>query len=228
MIIYGTDPEALKPSAEGVDSLCESLDIGPDTVVLLCVGRMVHKKGYDVLLHAMALPELQKRPVIAVMVGDGDQKAEWQALTASLGISDRVRWIGTVPKDEIGHYYNMADILLMPSVSKPADGLNVCVLDAMSCAVPVVGSVAAGNRLAIIDGETGFLVPEQDPATLAAALVPLIDDAELRERMGAAGRHRIETELGWPHLARRYIDHFERLTAGKTEPTGSRANRRQR
>ncbi len=211
MIIYGTDPEALKPNLEGVDSLCESLGIDADAVVLLCVGRMVHKKGYDVLLHAMALPELQKRPVIAVMVGNGDQKAEWQALSTSLGISDRVRWIGTVPKDEIGHYYNMADVLLMPSVSKPADGLNVCVLDAMSCAKPVVASVAAGNTLAIVDGVTGLLVPEQDPQALADALVPLIDDADLRREMGAAGRRRIETELGWPHLARRYIDHFERL-----------------
>lgn len=213
MIIYGTDPQALKPDAQGVDSLCESLKIEPGSVVLLCVGRMVHKKGFDVLLHAMSLPALQNRPIVTVMVGNGDQKAEWQELATSLGISDRVRWVGNVPKDKIGHYYNMADVLLMPSVSKPADGLNVCVLDAMSCAAPVVGSVAAGNPLAIIDGETGFLVPEQDPQALADALLPLIDDADLRREMGAAGRRRIETELGWPHLARRYIEHFERLTA---------------
>ena len=174
---------------------------------------MVHKKGFDVLLHAMTLPALQNRPVVAVMVGDGDQKAEWQALAASLGIAECLRWVGNVPKDEISTYYNMADVLLMPSVSKPADGLNVCVLDAMSCAKPVVGSVAAGNPLAIVDGETGYLVPEQDPQALADALVPLIDDADLRRRMGAAGRMRIESELGWPHLARRYIEHFERLAA---------------
>ena len=213
MIIYGTDPKALKPDTEGVDSLCERLEIDPGSVVLLCVGRMVHKKGYDVLLRAMALPALQNRPISAVMVGDGDQKTEWQALAASLGVAERLRWVGNVPKDEISTYYNMADVLLMPSVSKPADGLNVCVLDAMSCAKPVVGSVAAGNPLAIVDGETGYLVPEQDPHALADALVKLIDDGELRRRMGAAGRLRIETELGWPHLARRYIQHFERLAA---------------
>lgn len=211
MIIYGTDPQALKPNTEGVESLCEGLKIDSGSVVLLCVGRMVHKKGFDVLLRAMGTTELQNRPIITVMVGDGDQQAEWQELAITLGISDRIRWVGNVPKDEIGTYYNLADVLLMPSVSKPADGLNVCVLDAMSCAVPVVGSVAAGNPLAISDGETGFLVPEQDPQALANALVPLIDDADLRREMGAAGRLRIETELGWPHLARRYIEHFERL-----------------
>ncbi len=220
MIIYGTDPQALKPAAKGVDSLCESLNIDPESVVLLCVGRMVHKKGFDILLHAMTATGMQKCPIVTVMVGDGDQQAEWQELATSLGIRDRIRWVGNVPKDEIGTYYNMADVLLMPSVSKPADGLNVCVLDAMSCAKPVVGSVAAGNPLAIIDGETGFLVPEQDPQALADALVTLIDDADLRRRLGAAGRERIETELGWPHLARRYIDHFERLATKRSATDG--------
>jgi glycosyltransferase involved in cell wall biosynthesis len=116
-----------------------------------------------------------------------------------------------VPKNRIGIYYNLADILVMPAVSRPADGLNVCVLDAMSCAKPVVGSGVAGNPLAVVDGVTGLLVQEQDAPALAAALARLVDDPALRQRMGAAGRTRIEQELGWPHLARRYVDHFARL-----------------
>ncbi len=91
---------------------------------------------------------------------------------------------GTVPKDKIACYYNAADILVMPSVSKPADGLNVCVLDAMSCAKPVVGSDVAGNELAIADGETGYIVPEQNPAALADALASLAHDRSRRQRMG--------------------------------------------
>jgi glycosyltransferase involved in cell wall biosynthesis len=106
----------------------------------------------------------------------------------------------------------MADVLVMPSVSRPADGLNVCVLDAMSCGKPVVASTVAGNALAVVDGLTGFLVPEQSPAALGAALTRLIHDPALCQQMGMAGRARIEEELGWPHLARRYLIHFERLT----------------
>ena len=142
------------------------------------------------------------------------QKDEWQALAAQLGISERVRWVGNVPKTEIGIYYNACDILLNPSVSKPADGLNVCVLDAMSCAKPVVGSNVAGNALAIVDGETGLIVPEQDASALAKALAKLVDDGELRQKMGKLARQRIESELGWPPLARRYLGHFERIVQG--------------
>ncbi len=166
----------------------------------------------------LASAPLKTRNVVAVMVGQGDQWAEWQALGQQLGVADRLRWVGTVPKDRIGIDYNLADVLVMPSVSKPADGLNVCVLDAMSCGKPVVASTVAGNALAVVDGVTGRLVSEQEPAALAAALTQLVDDPAQRRDMGAAGRVRIEQTLGWPHLARRYITHFQRLAG-----TGPRA-----
>ncbi len=127
----------------------------------------------------------------------------WQQLADRAGVTAQLRWVGNVPKTAIGVYYNLCDFLAMPSVSMPADGLNVCVLDAMSCGKPVVGTTVAGNPLAIVDGMTGFLVPEREPAALAAAIARLMDDPDLRRRMGAAARMRIEDELGWPHLARR-------------------------
>jgi glycosyltransferase involved in cell wall biosynthesis len=211
MILYGTDPNALRPDPTGVAARRAELAIPADATVLLCVGRMVYKKGFDDLVRAMALPPLQARNVVAVMVGEGDQWATWQELAVQVGVADRMRWVGSVPKDRIGIDYNLADILVMPSVSKPADGLNVCVLDAMSCAKPVVASTVAGNALAVIDGVTGRLVAEQDPLALATALAHLVDDPTGRHLMGAAGRARMEQELGWPHLARRYLNHFERM-----------------
>jgi glycosyltransferase involved in cell wall biosynthesis len=126
-------------------------------------------------------------------------------------LGERVHWVGNVPSDRIGIYYNMADVAAMPAVTRPADGLNVSVLDAMSCGKPVIGSDAAGNALAIRDGVNGYLLAEGDDAGLARALATLRDAPVLRARMGAAGRRLIETELGWPHLARRYVAHFERL-----------------
>lgn len=215
MIIYGTDPNALRPQCEGVAERRAELQIPDGATVLLCVGRMVYKKGFDDLIRALALPPLNERNVVAVMVGQGDQWAEWQKLAEELGVTAKVRWVGNVPKDRIVIDYNLADVLVMPSVSKPADGLNVCVLDAMSCAKAVVASTVAGNALAVVDGVTGLLVDEQAPAQLAAALTRLVDDPVLREQMGKAGRERIEQELGWPHLARRYLTHFTRLAHEK-------------
>ncbi|MCB0257717.1 MAG: glycosyltransferase family 4 protein, partial [Anaerolineae bacterium] len=201
------------PDETGVAALRADLGIGADDVVALCVGRMVPKKGFDVLIRALATPSLRERPVVGVMVGEGDDKAAWQQLALDLGVAERLRWVGNVPKTAIGRYYNMADVLAMPSVSRPADGLNVCVLDAMSCGKPVIGTTVAGNPLAIVNETTGLLIPEQDADALAGALARLVDDATLRRRMGAASRARIENELGWPHLARRYIQHYETLAA---------------
>ncbi|MCS6828056.1 MAG: glycosyltransferase [Caldilinea sp.] len=211
MIIYGTAPNALTPSSEGVQALRRKLEIDESAVVALCVGRMAAKKGFDVFIRALADPILRTQPVIGVMVGDGDEKAGWQRLAEQLSVATRLRWVGSVPKTEIGRYYNMADFLVMPSVNRPADGLNVCVLDAMSCGKPVIGSTAAGNPLAILHGETGLLTPEHDVATLAAAMALLAGNPGLRAQMGTAARRRIENELGWPHLAKRYIAHFERM-----------------
>ncbi len=219
LILYGTNPDALRPAHDTPEAAAlrgrwrARLGVAEmRPLYLLAVGRMVPKKGFDVLLHALAEPALRARPVYAILVGTGDAQEEWQRLAAALHVADRVLWAGTVPKTEIGLWYNAADVLVMPSVSNPADGLNVCVLDAMSCARPVVASTVAGNPLAVVHGETGFLVPEQEPAALAEALAVLADAPELRAAFGAAGRRRIENELGWPPLAQRYLAHFRRLS----------------
>jgi glycosyltransferase involved in cell wall biosynthesis len=211
MIIYGTDPNTLRPDSRGTAELRAKLAIAAETPVLLCVGRMVYKKGFDVLIRALAEQPLVGRDLSVVMVGGGDELAAWQQLARDLGVGGKIHWVGSVPKTEIGVYYNMADMLLMPSVSKPADGLNVCVLDAMSCGKPVIASTVAGNPLAVVHGVTGLLTPEQDPLALAQAIESLLDDPGRAREMGAAGRRRIEEELGWPQLARRYVQHFEQM-----------------
>jgi glycosyltransferase involved in cell wall biosynthesis len=219
MIVYGTDPDRLHPNQTGVIDLRQSLGITPEQTLVLAVGRMVPKKGFDVLLRALAESTLRSKQVVVVLVGEGDEWAEWKALGKSLGVDDRVRWVGSVPFDRISVYYNAADILAMPSVTDPVDGLNVCVLDAMSCAKPVVGSSVAGNPLAIVDGVTGTIVPERSSSALATALAALADNPGLRQRMGTAGRRRIDEELGWPAITKRYIDHFEALALSRLRQT---------
>jgi glycosyltransferase involved in cell wall biosynthesis len=215
MIVYGTEPDRLKPDSAGTVSVRQSLGITSDQTMVLAVGRMVPKKGFDILLRAMADAGLADRPVVSVLIGTGDEWENWQRLGRDLGVAERLRWVGSVRGDRIGEYYNAADLLAMPSVSRPADGLNVCVLDAMSCGKPVVGSAVAGNPLAIADGVTGRIVPEGSPSALATAIADLAMNPELRRRMGAAGRRRIDEELGWPALARRYLEHFERLAGSR-------------
>jgi glycosyltransferase involved in cell wall biosynthesis len=219
LILYGTDPEEFRPDPTGVAALRASwaaqlsLPAEADPLYVLAVGRLVPKKGFDVLIRGLAEPALRNRPVFVVLIGTGDEEAAWRALAAQLGVAHQILWAGRVAKTEIGRWYNAADLLAMPSVSRPADGLNVCVLDAMACGKPVVASNVAGNPLAVAHGDTGFVTPEQDPAALAEAIATLSTQPALREAFGRAARRRLETELGWPPLAQRYLDHFARLLA---------------
>ena len=210
LIVYGVDPQALVPSRAGVATLRRRLLLPPDDVVFLAVGRMVYKKGFDVLLRA--LPLLGAPNCHLVLVGEGDLWEEWQSLGENLGIQNQLRWVGNVPRDEISTYYNMADVLVMPSITRPATGLSVCVMDAMACGKPIVSSDTAGNPLVVQPGVNGYIVPEGDTVSLAAALTLLAQDPELRRRMGSASRHLVETQFGWPPVTRDYIRHFQRLT----------------
>jgi glycosyltransferase involved in cell wall biosynthesis len=209
LVVYGVDPADLTPSLAGVVELRRELQIPPGGVVLLAVGRMVYKKGFDVLLRGFAL--LERTDIYLVLIGEGDLWSDWQTLGQTLGVADRLRWIGNVPRDEISTYYNMADALVMPSVTRPATGLSVCVMDAMACAKPIVASDTAGNPLVVLPGVNGFIVPEGDPAALADALAQLAADADMRQRMGRASRRLVETEFGWPHVASHYVEQFGRL-----------------
>ncbi len=220
LIIYGVDPDALRPDPSGVAAQRAEWGIPSDALLLLAVGRMVYKKGFDVLLRALGIlkqhghlaPSSALPPIHLALIGDGDLWQEWQALAHGLGLDGHVHWLGRVPFDRMGRAYNAADALVMPSVTRPADGLNVCVLDAMACAKPVIGTPAAGNELVIQQGVNGWIVPEQDPDALAGAILHLaaLPPAQ-RPAMGQASRELIDTQFGWPHLARRYLQHFARL-----------------
>ncbi len=217
LIIYGVDPAALRPDPSGVAEQRAAWSVPADALLLLAVGRMVYKKGFDVLLRALAILKQHALPpspppIHLALVGDGDLWQEWQTMARELGLENCVHWLGRVPFDQMGQVYNAADALVMPSVTRPADGLNVCVLDAMACAKPVIGTDAAGNELVIQDGVNGWIVPEQDPHALAAAILRLASlPPAQRAALGAASRELIETQFGWPHLARRYLEHFRRL-----------------
>ena len=213
LIIYGVNAAEFAPSDEGTAELRAHLGLGADDIVVLGVGRMVHKKGFDVLIRAIALLHELHGHVKAVLIGEGDLKAQWQKLAVDSGVADRVLFVGRVRYDQITRYYNMADMLAMPSVTHPADGLNVCVLDAMACGKPIVASRVAGNPLVVADGINGIRVDEGRPEQLAHAIARLADAPVLRAKLGAASRKRVEEEFDWPHLAARYIGEFEDILA---------------
>lgn len=225
LIIYGVDDQALLPDPMGRDALRAELGVGEDALLLLAVGRMVYKKGFDGLLRALGILRASGwlaaadgsgaaiPPLVVAFIGDGDLRGQWKQLARDLGVYGATRWLGSIPFDQMPRYYNACDALAMPAVTRPATGLAVTVLDAMACARPIIASDAAGNGLVVQDGVNGYLTPEQDDAALAAAILRFAAlGQEQRDAMGRASRLLVETRFSWPHLARRYLEHFARLT----------------
>jgi glycosyltransferase involved in cell wall biosynthesis len=208
LIIYGVDPQAIAPDIAGRAALRARLGIDQDTPVILAVGRLVAKKGFDVLVRA--LPHI-RQPATVVLVGDGAERAALEKLAEELGVRERIHFVGNVPRNELTGYYNTADIFAMPSVRLPVDGLNVSVVEAMSCGLPVVASDVGGNPLVVADGENGVLVGEGDHVALGAAVNRLLADAPLRTAMGRRSRERVLAEFSWQRLAVSYSSLFDEI-----------------
>jgi len=159
--------------------------------LVLFVGRLVKYKGVDVLLAAM-------RGVAArmVLVGDGPEKAALQRVAERAGVADRVKFLGEVAPDELAALYRACDLFVLPSVTRQ-EAFGVVLIEAMACGKPVISTdLGTGSGWVNQDGETGLVVPPRDVPALHNAIVRLLGDAELRQAMGAAARHRARVVFG--------------------------------
>jgi phosphatidylinositol alpha-1,6-mannosyltransferase len=173
--------------------------------VIVCVSRLVPRKGQDTLLHAM--PQvLQQVPDAALLfVGSGPYRDELDKLTHEQGLTDSVVFTGGVPHQDLPAHYAAGDVFAMPCRTRrrglDVEGLGIVFLEASATGLPVVVGDSGGAPDAVRDGETGFLVDGRDVAAVADRLVQLLADADLRARMGKAGRAWVEREWQWDMLA---------------------------
>jgi len=216
VIPYGVDVETFSPRPDRRGIWRARLGVPDDGVLLLSVGRMVSKKGYQVLLPL--LPELLARhdALHVVLAGAGDLLDDLRRRTQPWG--DRVHLPGVVLRDTLPDLFRAADAFVLPALhdaSGNVDGLPNVILEAMASGLPVVASGISGIPLAVTDGREGRLVPERDPGALAAALAEVVADGAARRRMGAAARRKAETELTWSVVAGRYRAVYEEAVAAR-------------
>ncbi|HZW84618.1 MAG TPA: glycosyltransferase family 4 protein [Nitrososphaerales archaeon] len=164
---------------------------------ILFVGRLVRRKGVDLLIEAFAEIAQKHQDVGLRIVGEGPELDNLSRLAKDLGVSDKVSFTGTLREAALQSAFDDSDVLAMPSRSSSGDveGFGTVVIEAGARGLPVVGSASGGISEAVADGVTGILVPEGDSRALAAAIRRLLDDDELRTRMGLAARERIEKEF---------------------------------
>ena len=137
--------------------------------VVKTLGRFVHKKGFDVLLHAAAHAAAQGATFRLEIGGDGPERSSLKALAARLGIGDRVTFCGWI--DDVAAFLADADLFVLPSRIEP---FGIVILEAMACGVPIVATRVSGP-LETLDEHTALLVPSDDPAALAEALMAVFD-----------------------------------------------------
>lgn len=181
-----------------------------DPVRLLTVGRAVDKKGFDLVLDALArLPgDLHWR---LVHIGGGPLLQGLKARAARLGIADRIDWLGAQSQDAVIDSYRTADAFVLAcrrDRDGDMDGLPNVLMEAQSQALPCIASAISAIPELVVDGETGLLVPSEDIEALAVALGRVIVDPVLRRRLGNAGAQRVRRDFamtpGIDTLARRF------------------------
>ena len=208
VIPYGYDPAPLAPSIESRRLRDELVAQRGNRPLIFSVGRHVYYKGFDVLIRALCDVDAD-----LIIGGRGPLTASLRSLTNKLGLERRITFAGFIPDRMLVAYYEACDVFCMPSIER-AEQFGLVQLEAMYCGKPVVATqLGTGVEFVTLDGETGLLVPPKDPHALANALRRLLGDAELRARMGAAGRQRVEEVFSVKQMVDKTVDVYKRVLA---------------
>jgi phosphatidyl-myo-inositol dimannoside synthase len=179
-----------------------------ESINILCVGRLIERKGQHHLLQAFArlrqeIPDCHVRLTLA---GTGDDEIRLKALARQLEISEDVRFLGFVPRQAMPDVYRQADIFVLPSQS---EGMSIALLEAMASGLPVVVTYTGGTQELISPDENGLVVPWADIEGLARAIRRLVEDGSLREMMGLANRQ-TALRFSWSQVAEQYLNLMEK------------------
>jgi glycosyltransferase involved in cell wall biosynthesis len=177
------------------------------TPLFVYLGRLKKYKRVDVVIRAFA--GLSVPGATLEIAGTGDYRAPLEGLVKSLHLGDRVKFLGFIPEDQKIHLLRRA---WASTLASPKEGWGISNLEAAACATPVIAANSPGIRESVIDGETGFLVPEGDAAAMTAAMRGLVESPELVSSLGAAGRHFAEA-FTWDRAANETLAHLEQVVA---------------
>jgi glycosyltransferase involved in cell wall biosynthesis len=214
----GTDRVILAPP--GVDTVhfrpAESVSDLPGERVILCVGRLGDsRKRVDLLFEAYArlCARLEDPPRLLLAGFTAPSEANW-IRARELGVFESIEFFPNVSTDELADLYRSASIFVL---SSDEEGLGIVIVEAMASGLPVVSTDCGGPSTSIIDGETGLLVPRNDPEALAFAMHTLFVDSELRARMARRGRQRATDVFSLEATGRSFLDWYDCVLASEAQ-----------
>lgn len=212
VIPNATNPDVFYPDSS--PSLRADLNADSRPIVL-SAGRMVPKKGFDTAIRALRRVTEEIPDTLLLIAGDGPEAASLKQLVRDLDLEENVHFLGNLSQQQLRRYYSVADVFMMVGREVPGDieGFGLVYLEANACGTPTIGARVGGVPDAIQDGETGLLVPPEDPAAAAGALARLLKNPDRAQRLGEQGRERVLSDANWERVADR-IYHLLRRGAG--------------
>ncbi|MCG8971250.1 MULTISPECIES: glycosyltransferase family 4 protein [Streptomyces] len=199
----GVDEKTFHPDSGG-DEVRARLGL-TDRPVVVCVSRLVPRKGQDTLIRAMPHILAAEPDAVLLIVGGGPYEKDLRRLAQDTGVAASVRFTGAVPWAELPAHYGAGDVFAMPCRTRrgglDVEGLGIVYLEASATGLPVVAGDSGGAPDAVLDGETGWVVRGGDAVQTADRVTTLLADPELRRRIGERGRSWVEEKWRWDLLA---------------------------
>ncbi|MFV0459496.1 MAG: glycosyltransferase family 4 protein [Actinomycetales bacterium] len=199
----GVDAEVFSPQVDGA-AVRARHGLG-DAPVIVCVSRMVARKGQDMLVRAMPQVLRVHPQVRLLLVGDGPHRRAVERAARSLAVSDAVVFAGRRPWQETPQYYAAGTIFAMPTRTRlgglEPEALGICYLEAAATGLPVIAGDSGGAPDAVLDGQNGYVVNGRDVAALADRICQLLSEPEVSRRFGQRGREWVRQQWGWQRQA---------------------------
>jgi len=174
--------------------------------VILTVGRLVKRKGHDMVIKSLPRVLGKVPEAIYLIVGTGPEEQNLRELTRALGLEEKVIFAGFVPDEDLPGYYSSSDVFIMVSREigeKDIEGFGLVFLEANACGKPVIGGKSGGISDAVADGVSGVLVDPLKVDEISQALITLLSNEELAMTLGCQGRKRVEEEFGYKVTAKK-------------------------
>jgi phosphatidylinositol alpha-1,6-mannosyltransferase len=186
-----------------------------DRPVVLTVGRLQARKGHDCLIRSLQAVKQRVPNVLYAIVGDGEQRAELDALVTSEGLADHVVFHGELRDEDLIDCYQQCDLFALPNrqVGKDFEGFGMVLLEAQACGRPVIAGTSGGTAETMSIPATGRLVCCDAPQPLADALIDLLRDSERLNQMGQAARRWVVENFDWDSLSLRAMEIFASVEA---------------
>lgn len=204
---YGVDTTRFQPHPSMRTTLRGQLGIADGVALAVMAGRLVRKKGFEYAIDAVAKLCTAGFDVVLAIAGGGTLDMELRERSRAAGVADCVLFLGDRTQDQVAELFASADVVLVPSVrddSGNVDGLPNVVLEALASGTALITTTAGGIGAVVEDRRTALVVPERDPAALAAAIERIVSDRAGAERIGRAARVFVADRFGWDRVAERF------------------------